>query len=101
MRVQPIVTACVLAIGFAALGAGPVLAGDTGSAAGAATEAKPKAAKKDPSRRVCRNIIPSGSRLSIRDCRTQADWDRSAEKAQEGALAQQRGPAGRPGLPPQ
>ena len=103
MRVKPILPACALVLGFAALGAGPALAGDPGSAGGAGVEAqpKPKVAKKDPSRRVCRNIIPSGSRLSVRDCRTQGDWDRAAEQAQDGALSQQLGPGGRASVPPQ
>ena len=98
MRFEPFVKVVALAMGLAVLGAGPAMARDAGEPQAAA---KPKAAKKDPSRRVCRNIIPSGSRLSIRDCRTQGDWDRAAEEAQEGALSQQLGPTGRPTVPPQ
>jgi len=34
-------------------------------------------------RRVCRDITPSGTRLTQRRCRTQAEWDDEATKAGE------------------
>lgn len=77
MGVKPIVTASALAIGFGALWATPALT--SGSAATAAAETQPKAAANDPSRRVCRNLIRSGTRLSTRYCRTQAEWDEAGE----------------------
>ena len=35
----------------------------------------------DTSRRACRNLIRSGTRLSTRYCRTQAEWDEAGEGA--------------------
>lgn len=46
-------------------------------------------AQPDTSRRVCRNITPSGSRLTRRVCRTQAEWDQSRDQNQEGVLQHQ------------
>jgi len=77
MGVKPIVAASALAIGFGALWATPALT--SGSAATAAET--PKAAASDPSRRICRNLIRSGTRLSTRYCRTQAEWDEAGEGA--------------------
>jgi len=79
MGVKPIVTAGALAIGFGALWATPALTG--GSAAAAAAETQPRAAANDPSRRVCRNVVRSGTRLASRYCRTQAEWDEAGESA--------------------
>ena len=47
-------------------------------------------AKTDPSRRVCRNVVPTGSRMSQRVCRTQAQWDASRDKTQDSVLQHQR-----------
>ena len=79
MRIKPIVTATALAMGFGALGTAPALAGEP--AAAAASETQPQAAASDRSRRVCRNLIRSGTRLSTRYCRTQAEWDEAGEGA--------------------
>ena len=79
MGVKPIVTASALAIGFGALWATPAFTG--GSVAAAAAEGQPKAAPNDTSRRVCRNLIRSGTRLTTRYCRTQAEWDEAGESA--------------------
>lgn len=35
----------------------------------------------DRSKRVCRNVTPTGSRMTKRVCRTQAEWDAEAERA--------------------
>jgi hypothetical protein len=87
MGVKPIVTNFALAMGIGALWAGTAVAGGTGgSAAGAA---KAKSAKEDTSRRVCRNLTPSGTRLTTRTCRTQAAWDERQDKTQEGVLRHQ------------
>jgi hypothetical protein len=77
MGVKPIVAACALAVGFGALWATPALTG--GSAATAADET-PKA-RNDPNRRVCRNLMRSGTRFTTRYCRTQAEWDQAGESA--------------------
>lgn len=45
---------------------------------------KPKpGSAADPSKKVCRNIVLTGTRMSKRFCRTQAEWDQSASKAQD------------------
>jgi hypothetical protein len=79
MGVKAIVTASALAIGFGALWATPGLSGEPSTAATA--ETPPKAAANDRSRRVCRNLIRSGSRLSTRYCHTRTEWEESAEGA--------------------
>lgn len=35
----------------------------------------------DPSKRVCRNLMLTGSRMTKRFCQTQAEWDAQAERA--------------------
>jgi hypothetical protein len=79
MAVKAIVAASALAIGFGALWASPGVA--TNPAAPAATGTQPKAAANDTSRRACRNLVRSGTRLSTRYCRTQAEWDQAADGA--------------------
>ncbi|HVQ09730.1 MAG TPA: hypothetical protein VMS43_14975 [Allosphingosinicella sp.] len=75
---KPIVAASALAIGLGALWAAPGLT--SGSQVTAPAEA-PKATATDPSRRVCRNVVRSGTRLSTRYCHTQAEWDAAGEGA--------------------
>ncbi|HVQ10234.1 MAG TPA: hypothetical protein VMS43_17595 [Allosphingosinicella sp.] len=79
MGVKPIVAASALAIGFGALWATPALT--SGAAATAAGQTQPKAARNDPNRRVCRNLIRSGTRFTSRYCRTQAEWDEAGESS--------------------
>jgi hypothetical protein len=45
--------------------------------------------KNDPSRKICQSIVPSGSRLSTRICKTRAEWDRARDKSQDGVLQHQ------------
>ncbi len=95
MGAKPFVKASVaLGMSFAALSATTALAGQTGGSADGAGERK--SAAKDAGKKVCRNLIISGSRLSTRSCRTQADWDKAALDAQDSALQQQTGPGARP-----
>lgn len=90
MGTKPIVTVSSLAMGFGALLMGTALAGVTGgSAADAAVQEQPKAAQGDRSRRVCRVITPTASRLTRRVCRTQEEWDASSQRAQDGLLDHQ------------
>ncbi len=77
MGVKSIVAASALAIGFGTLWASPGIASEP--AAAAATEAQPRAAAGDRSRRVCRNLVRSGTRLSTRYCRTQQEWDEAED----------------------
>ena len=86
-------TAAALALGLAALSTGTAFA--QGSTAVAAP-APVKAGDKSASRRVCRNLVLSGSRLSSRVCRSQADWDKAMKDTQDAALENQNGPGGRP-----
>jgi hypothetical protein len=94
MTARTLVTSSALAIGVAALWAGTALAGQNDGSAPAAPQGK--SAKDDSGRKVCRNLVLSGTRLSTRTCRTQAQWDEAALAAQESALQQQTGPGGRP-----
>ena len=55
----------------------PATAGQEG-----AGKPKPGSAA-DPSKKVCRNIVLTGTRMSKRFCRTQGEWDQSASKAQD------------------
>lgn len=60
------------------------VAGTVSLSAGAAiaSQANPiGSAAQDRNQRVCRTVIPSGSRLGERVCRTQAGWDARRENA--------------------
>jgi hypothetical protein len=82
MSAGPIKAATTLAIGIAVTLTGATLA----SAGGVATAEQ---AEKEKSQRVCRTVTPSGSRLTRRICRSQADWDSTQQKTQDGVLDQQ------------
>lgn len=66
----------------------------TAPAARAQTQSQDQAGATEPDRgrMVCRNLTPTGSRMSRRICRTQAEWDRSRDRTQEEALREQLGP---------
>ena len=85
MGAKRIVTASVAALALGAMGSGGVLPAE-------AFAKKAKAESNDPSRRVCRAVVPTGSRLSTRVCRTQAQWDQSERKSQDSVLDTQMGP---------
>jgi hypothetical protein len=68
-------------VGLAVLTTGPAQAVQAGDNSAAAGVEQAKSSAKDTSRRVCRNLVASGTRLSARSCRTQADWDKDAENA--------------------
>lgn len=78
--------ASALVMGFGLLWASAALPAEAG---GSAAEAYKGKAKDDPSKRVCRNITPSGSRLTTRICRTKAEWERSQTKAADGVFTHQ------------
>lgn len=80
MRAGSIVMAAILVMGSGALSAGTALAGGS---AGSTDSAGAEGKAKDPSRRVCRSLLPTGSRLPQRTCRTQAEWDRIEEQARD------------------
>ncbi|HEU0135199.1 MAG TPA: hypothetical protein VFR28_10275 [Allosphingosinicella sp.] len=81
MGATRIVTIAALTIGLGATWTAPAAAGDGAK--------KPKLAKDDPSRRVCKNVVPVGTRFGTRVCRTQAEWDGSMDKAQDSVLQSQ------------
>ena len=81
MGLKPIARASALTLLFAAMGAGLI--------AGSPASAETKTDKDDTSKRVCKVITPTGSRMTTRICRTQAEWDRSQSKTAEGVLRHQ------------
>ena len=87
MGAKSMMTAAALAMGLGMLWAPPAMAEDS-----AATQ-KPKKAKDDPSRRICKNITPVQSRLTTRVCRTKAEWDASMDRAQDSHLQMQTTPS--------
>jgi hypothetical protein len=79
MGAKRIMTVAALAIGLGALGTSPAFADDG--------QSEPRKAKaEDTSKRVCRTVVPSGSRLGTRICKTQAQWDDSRDKTQDNLL---------------
>lgn len=86
MSGKPIATGSALTMGLAVLLAGAVLAPVTGAAAtGASVEAQRKV-NDERTRRVCRTVMPTSSRLTTRVCRTQAEWDESMREQQDSFL---------------
>lgn len=79
MRVLALITGVALTIGASTIGAGAA------SAAG-----EQPTARDDASRRICRMVTPTGSRLAIRSCRTKAEWDEEAAQSRRGAEEQSR-----------
>lgn len=86
MSGKPIATGSALTMGFAVLLAGAGLATVTSEAA---AQAEPKSAWNDPSRRICRRITPTPSRLTRRVCRTQMEWEQTSRDAADGFLEHQ------------
>ena len=83
MTGKPIATGSALTLGIALLLTGTTAA-TVSSQAAAAGEAK--STDYDPSRRVCRSITPTPSRLTRRVCRTQIEWEEISREAQDSAL---------------
>ena len=82
MGSKSIVKASAMAAGFAFVLAGTVLTGLTAASAA-------EKGKEDTSKRICRTIMPTGSRMTTRVCRTRAEWDKSQEKTADGVLQHQ------------
>ena len=87
MRVNAIVMGAAVALGLTAVGPSAALASSAEGSAVVAQE-EPASAKKDPSRRVCKMIMPSGTRLGIRTCKSADEWDRQARQYQRDAEQQ-------------
>lgn len=81
MLSKPVVLAAVMAMGLGVMWT-DIAAAQDASSTGGVVDPDAKAKKKDPNRRVCRNVVISGTRLSERHCRSAADWERDAERAQ-------------------
>lgn len=76
MAAKVIGTASKVAAGVALVLAGNVVAGKS-------------KAPPDPSRRVCKSLMPTGSRVPKRWCMTQLEWDEAAQRAQDSVFKQQ------------
>ena len=72
------ITGSALAIAVATLGSGAAFAGGM-EEPGATQEARDKA----NSRRVCKMITPTSSRLAHRTCKTKGEWDREAAQLRQ------------------
>ena len=86
MRVMSFVAGSLLIAGAATVGS-------TAAVAGAGTQATApyqQSSSEDRSRRVCRSVTPSGTRLPVRTCRTQAEWDEQAAQARHRMEEQNR-----------
>jgi hypothetical protein len=83
MGARQIIAVAALAIGLGALGAGAAFAD------GPAGTSQPAKAKPDSSRKVCQNLVPTGTRMSARVCKTQAEWDASRDKTADNLLRHQ------------
>jgi hypothetical protein len=55
------------------------------SPAFAADPQTPEKAKEVKEVKVCRRVVPTGSIMSIKTCRTQKDWDEMTAKGQDAA----------------
>jgi hypothetical protein len=73
-------------MGFAVLLAGAVLVPATGATAAGASADAPRTANDQRTRRVCRTVTPTSTRLTRRVCRTQGEWDASMRDQQDGFL---------------
>ena len=79
MGVKSIASMSTVAMAVCALVAVPTVA-----------EAGPKTrVGGDPSKRVCKMVMPTGSRLVERICRTKEEWDYNQKKAQDSLFQQQ------------
>ena len=63
-------------------GAGLVVAPSPAAAADPAQPAAGTLIKNDTGKRVCRVVLPTGSRFSQRVCRTAQEWQKSEDNAQ-------------------
>ncbi|WP_200885032.1 hypothetical protein [Croceibacterium mercuriale] len=73
----------VLAASVLTLAAAPAQATATAQPVATPAAAAPAAPAADPDRRICRRFTATGSLVpGRRECRTAAEWDRIAERAQ-------------------
>lgn len=93
MSGKPFVKSIAVAIGLGAIVASSAIA-----AQGNPPAVTKDQGDRDDSRMVCRNLVMSGTRLSSRHCRTQAEWDRQERQTQDETLRQRTGPTALPDL---
>ena len=89
MTAKAIVKASGAAIGLGALLLGTAVMGTSGASASDPPGQAEAKSEQDRSRRICRTLTPSGTRLTRRACRTRAEWEASANKAADGVAEQQ------------
>jgi hypothetical protein len=53
------------------------------SSVAAADQPAKKKNSDDPNRRICKMVIPTGSRMGERVCRTAAEWQSDQDKAEQ------------------
>ena len=87
MRVMSLIAGSLLIAGAATVGSSAAVAGAGTQATAAPNQ---QSSSEDRSRRVCRSVTPSGTRLPIRTCRTQAEWDEQAAQARHRMEEQNR-----------
>jgi hypothetical protein len=75
VQAKPVIAFATFAVAFG-LAAAPVLAEQTQAAPDAAAPAAAK--QQDKSKRVCKTVVPSGTRLGQRVCRTATEWEEQA-----------------------
>jgi hypothetical protein len=86
MNGKPISTGAALTMGLSVLLAGAVLVPVTGAAATSSAAEAQRKTNDARTRRVCRTITPTSSRLTTRVCRTQGEWDESMREQQDSFL---------------
>ena len=70
------------AFGMGCLLAGAAMASQPAASAATAGGSAASASDQDKSRKVCRTIRITGTRLTERHCRTKADWQRDEQASQ-------------------
>jgi hypothetical protein len=78
MGIRGVAAGTVLTMALSLLCAGTALAGQSGP-----TKA---AADAEGSKRICKNLTTTGSRLSHRICKRKSEWDLEAERARRHLL---------------
>jgi hypothetical protein len=86
MSRKAISTGSALTVGLSVLLAGAALAPTRAAAADGASLEAQRDASDARTRRVCRSIMQTPSRLTRRVCRTQAEWDASMHDQQDSFL---------------
>ena len=81
-RAYSVLGSAALVIGAATLANGAAFGAQAG-------QTKTQTKTNENSRRLCRDLTPSGSHLTRRVCRTREEWDESRDRSQESMLQYQ------------